>query len=106
MSTKCRGLWWECVTNAFDGIRTCDEYDSILAEHPCKYALDKPLARERVSNNTELGFPLRIFGFFTVYSKVLTSEVLIKTFILFQKCELKHFEPILSFSMYLYIPLG
>ncbi|TKC35973.1 hypothetical protein EI555_004143, partial [Monodon monoceros] len=40
VSTKCRGLWWECVTNAFDGIRTCDEYDSILAEHPCTYALD------------------------------------------------------------------
>ncbi|XP_074153976.1 claudin-16 isoform X2 [Sminthopsis crassicaudata] len=38
VSTKCRGLWWECVTNAFDGIRTCDEYDSILAEHPCTEA--------------------------------------------------------------------
>ncbi|XP_069473552.1 claudin-16 isoform X1 [Ambystoma mexicanum] len=38
VSTKCRGLWWECVTNAFDGIRTCDEYDSILAEHPCEAA--------------------------------------------------------------------
>lgn len=37
VSTKCRGLWWECVTNAFDGIRTCDEYDSILAEHPYEY---------------------------------------------------------------------
>ncbi|XP_038605565.1 claudin-16 [Tachyglossus aculeatus] len=36
VSSKCRGLWWECVTNAFDGIRTCDEYDSILAEHPLK----------------------------------------------------------------------
>ncbi|XP_043926840.1 claudin-16 [Protopterus annectens] len=36
VSSKCRGLWWECVTNAFDGIRTCDEYDSIMAEHPCK----------------------------------------------------------------------
>ncbi|KAM9316965.1 claudin-16 [Gastrophryne carolinensis] len=36
VSTKCRGLWWECVTNVFDGIRTCDEYDSIYAEHPLK----------------------------------------------------------------------
>ncbi|XP_068089427.1 claudin-16 [Hyperolius riggenbachi] len=36
VSTKCRGLWWECVTNAFDGITTCDEYDSIYAEHPVK----------------------------------------------------------------------
>lgn len=34
VSTKCRGLWWECVTNVFDGIQTCDEYDSIFAEHP------------------------------------------------------------------------
>ncbi|KAI1235886.1 hypothetical protein IHE44_0001977 [Lamprotornis superbus] len=33
VSTKCRGLWWECVTNVFDGIQTCDEYDSIYAEH-------------------------------------------------------------------------
>ncbi|KAK2090871.1 Claudin-16 [Saguinus oedipus] len=39
VSTKCRGLWWECVTNAFDGIRTCDEYDSILAEHPYTISL-------------------------------------------------------------------
>ncbi|XP_069829479.1 claudin-16 [Dendropsophus ebraccatus] len=36
VSTKCRGLWWECVTNVFDGITTCDEYDSIYAEHPLK----------------------------------------------------------------------
>ncbi|XP_072264338.1 claudin-16 [Pyxicephalus adspersus] len=36
VSTKCRGLWWECVTNVFDGITTCDEYDSIYAEHPVK----------------------------------------------------------------------
>ncbi|KAK9401537.1 claudin-16 [Crotalus adamanteus] len=34
MSATCRGLWWECVTNAFDGITTCDEYDSIFADHP------------------------------------------------------------------------
>lgn len=33
VSIKCRGLWWECVTNVFDGIQTCDEYDSIYAEH-------------------------------------------------------------------------
>ncbi|ELK28670.1 Claudin-16 [Myotis davidii] len=43
VSTKCRGLWWECVTNAFDGIRTCDEYDSILAEHPLKLVLTRAL---------------------------------------------------------------
>ncbi|XP_069473553.1 claudin-16 isoform X2 [Ambystoma mexicanum] len=43
VSTKCRGLWWECVTNAFDGIRTCDEYDSILAEHPLKLVVTRGL---------------------------------------------------------------
>ncbi|XP_075056689.1 claudin-16 isoform X2 [Mixophyes fleayi] len=36
VSTKCRGLWWECITNVFDGITTCDEYDSLYAEHPLK----------------------------------------------------------------------
>ncbi|XP_005992525.1 claudin-16 [Latimeria chalumnae] len=43
VSTKCRGLWWECVTNAFDGIRTCDEYDSIIAEHPLKLVATRSL---------------------------------------------------------------
>ncbi|XP_061023898.1 claudin-16 [Dama dama] len=43
VSTKCRGLWWECVTNAFDGIRTCDEYDSILAEHSLKLVVTRAL---------------------------------------------------------------
>ncbi|XP_074222047.1 claudin-16 isoform X1 [Camelus bactrianus] len=43
VSTKCRGLWWECVTNAFDGIRTCDEYDSIYAEHSLKLVVTRAL---------------------------------------------------------------
>ncbi|KAB0392509.1 hypothetical protein E2I00_006088 [Balaenoptera physalus] len=43
VSTKCRGLWWECVTNAFDGIRTCDEYDSIFAEHSLKLVVTRAL---------------------------------------------------------------
>ncbi|XP_029472761.1 claudin-16 isoform X3 [Rhinatrema bivittatum] len=43
VSTKCRGLWWECVTNAFDGIRTCDEYDSIYADHPLKLVVTRGL---------------------------------------------------------------
>lgn len=34
VSHKCRGLWRECVTNMQDGVRTCDQYDSILADHP------------------------------------------------------------------------
>uniref|UniRef100_A0A663ET22 Claudin n=1 Tax=Aquila chrysaetos chrysaetos TaxID=223781 RepID=A0A663ET22_AQUCH len=36
VSHKCRGLWRECVTNMQDGVRTCDQYDSILADHPGK----------------------------------------------------------------------
>ncbi|XP_040287011.1 claudin-16 isoform X1 [Bufo bufo] len=43
VSTKCRGLWWECVTNVFDGITTCDEYDSIYAEHPLKLVATRGL---------------------------------------------------------------
>ncbi|XP_060550425.1 claudin-16 [Pantherophis guttatus] len=43
VSATCRGLWWECVTNAFDGITTCDEYDSIFAEHPVKLVLTRVL---------------------------------------------------------------
>uniref|UniRef100_A0A8D0H0L5 Claudin 16 n=1 Tax=Sphenodon punctatus TaxID=8508 RepID=A0A8D0H0L5_SPHPU len=43
VSTKCRGLWWECVTNVFDGITTCDEYDSIYAEHPLKLVVTRAM---------------------------------------------------------------
>ncbi|XP_067850945.1 claudin-16-like isoform X2 [Heptranchias perlo] len=43
VSQKCRGLWWECVTSTVDGIRTCDDYDSILAEHPLKVVLTRAL---------------------------------------------------------------
>ncbi|MGH0121426.1 UNVERIFIED_CONTAM: hypothetical protein FKN15_073971 [Acipenser sinensis] len=42
VSQKCRGLWWECVTNTQDGIRTCDQYDTILAEHPLAEAEAAP----------------------------------------------------------------
>uniref|UniRef100_A0A2I3RQM3 Claudin n=1 Tax=Pan troglodytes TaxID=9598 RepID=A0A2I3RQM3_PANTR len=70
VSTKCRGLWWECVTNALDGIRTCDEYDSILAEHPCTpgiigsvwYAVDVYVERSTlVLHNVFLGIQYK-FG--------------------------------------------
>ncbi|KAM3835760.1 claudin-16 [Vipera latastei] len=43
LSATCRGLWWECVINAFDGITTCDEYDSIFANHPVKLVLTRIL---------------------------------------------------------------
>ncbi|XP_006114433.1 claudin-16-like isoform X2 [Pelodiscus sinensis] len=43
VSLKCRGLWRECVTNVQDGIRTCDQYDSILADHPLKIVVTRAL---------------------------------------------------------------
>ncbi|XP_066493826.1 claudin-16-like [Tiliqua scincoides] len=43
VSHKCRGLWRECVTNIQDGIKTCDQYDSILAEHPLKIVVTRAL---------------------------------------------------------------
>ncbi|CAM2104307.1 unnamed protein product [Caretta caretta] len=43
VSLKCRGLWRECVTNVQDGIRTCDQYDSILAGHPMKIVVTRAL---------------------------------------------------------------
>uniref|UniRef100_A0A8C3SYY8 Claudin n=1 Tax=Chelydra serpentina TaxID=8475 RepID=A0A8C3SYY8_CHESE len=43
VSLKCRGLWRECVTNVQDGIRTCDQYDSILAGHPLKIVVTRAL---------------------------------------------------------------
>ncbi|XP_074874064.1 claudin-16-like [Carettochelys insculpta] len=42
-SLKCRGLWRECVTNVQDSIRTCDQYDSILAAHPLKIVVTRAL---------------------------------------------------------------
>ncbi|NXU80637.1 CLD16 protein, partial [Oreotrochilus melanogaster] len=38
-----RGTWVECVTNMQDGVRTCDQYDSILAEHPVKIVVTRTL---------------------------------------------------------------
>ncbi|XP_019367126.1 PREDICTED: claudin-16-like [Gavialis gangeticus] len=43
VSHKCRGLWRECVTNMQDGIKTCDQYDSILADHPLKIVVTRAL---------------------------------------------------------------
>ncbi|NXX86880.1 CLD16 protein, partial [Urocolius indicus] len=43
ISQKCRGLWRECVTNMQDGVRTCDQYDSILADHPVKIVVTRTL---------------------------------------------------------------
>ncbi|NWR91999.1 CLD16 protein, partial [Furnarius figulus] len=43
VSHKCRGLWRECVTNMQDGVRTCDQYDSILADHSVKIVVTRTL---------------------------------------------------------------
>ncbi|KAJ7427374.1 Claudin-16 [Willisornis vidua] len=43
VSHKCRGLWRECVINMQDGVRTCDQYDSILADHPVKIVVTRTL---------------------------------------------------------------
>ncbi|XP_072465822.1 claudin-16-like isoform X1 [Notamacropus eugenii] len=43
VSHKCQGLWRACVTNLLDGIRTCDQYDSILATHPRRRVLTRSL---------------------------------------------------------------
>lgn len=58
VSAQCRGLWWECVTNAFDGIRTCEDYDSIYAEHSGMYPSALSDSRERIPKEAELRSPL------------------------------------------------
>ncbi|RXM35112.1 Claudin-16 [Acipenser ruthenus] len=42
-SSSCRGLWWECVTHVFDGVTTCDQYDSIFADHSVKLVVTRIL---------------------------------------------------------------
>ncbi|KFO79674.1 Claudin-16, partial [Cuculus canorus] len=75
VSTKCRGLWWECVTNVFDGIQTCDEYDSIFAEHPVKLVLTRAMmiTADVLSG---FGFLFLVLGLDCV--KFLPDEPLIK----------------------------
>ncbi|NXT04265.1 CLD16 protein, partial [Prunella fulvescens] len=75
VSTKCRGLWWECVTNVFDGIQTCDEYDSIYAEHSVKLVLTRAMmiTADLLSG---FGFLFLVLGLDCV--KFLPDEPLIK----------------------------
>ncbi|KAF7236957.1 Claudin-16, partial [Varanus komodoensis] len=76
LTATCRGLWWECVTNAFDGITTCDEYDSILAEHPVKLVLTRAMLIT-ADILAGFGFTLLLLGLDCV--KFLTEEPGIKT---------------------------
>ncbi|CAI5776144.1 claudinclaudin-16 [Podarcis lilfordi] len=80
LSATCRGLWWECVTNAFDGITTCDEYDSILAEHPVKLVLTRAMLIT-ADILAGFGFTFLLLGLDCV--KFLTDEPGIKTQICF-----------------------
>ncbi|XP_004640964.1 claudin-16 [Octodon degus] len=80
VSTKCRGLWWECVTNSFDGIRTCDDYDSIYAEHPLKLVLTRALMIT-ADILAGLGFAALLLGLHCV--KFLPEEPYVKVRICF-----------------------
>ncbi|XP_072101071.1 claudin-16-like isoform X2 [Mobula birostris] len=75
VSQKCRGLWWECVTNSMDGIRTCDQYDSILAEHPLKIVLTRALM---ITADILAGFALIILVLGLDCVKILRDEPQIK----------------------------
>ncbi|XP_007057891.2 claudin-16 [Chelonia mydas] len=75
VSTKCRGLWWECVTNVFDGIQTCDDYDSIFAEHPLKLVLTRAMMIT-ADILAGFGFAFLLLGLDCV--KFLTDEPTIK----------------------------
>ncbi|XP_077167277.1 claudin-16-like [Paroedura picta] len=59
VSHKCRGLWRECVSNLKDGIKTCDPYDSILAEHPLKIVVTRALL---ITADILSGFALALLG--------------------------------------------
>ncbi|XP_053168665.1 claudin-16 [Hemicordylus capensis] len=80
LSASCRGLWWECVTNAFDGITTCDEYDSIFAEHTVKLVLTRAMLIT-ADILAGFGFTFLLLGLDCV--KFLTDEPSIKTRICF-----------------------
>ncbi|XP_075045741.1 claudin-16-like [Mixophyes fleayi] len=75
VSQKCRGLWWECVTNIQDGIKTCDQYDSILAEHPLKIVLTRALM---ITADILAGFALIILVLGMDAVKFLSEEPHIK----------------------------
>ncbi|XP_007896097.1 claudin-16-like [Callorhinchus milii] len=75
VSQKCRGLWWECVTNNVDGIRTCDQYDSILAEHPFKIVLTRALM---ITSDILTGFGLIVLILGLECVKILKDEPQVK----------------------------
>lgn len=74
VSQKCRGLWWECVTNTQDGIRTCDQYqyETILAEHPCK----SPFPSVHLWHASVSMWSLRTFNRGTVSVHCMMSSIL------------------------------
>nr|XP_056721514.1 claudin-16-like [Euleptes europaea] len=75
VSHKCRGLWRECVSNLKDGIRTCDLYDSILAEHPLKIVVTRALL---ITADILSGFALALLALGLDCIKFLKDEPEIK----------------------------
>uniref|UniRef100_A0A8C8S8Y0 Claudin n=1 Tax=Pelusios castaneus TaxID=367368 RepID=A0A8C8S8Y0_9SAUR len=75
VSLKCRGLWRECVTNVQDGIRTCDQYDSILAAHPLKIVVTRALL---ITADILAGFALAVLLLGLDCVKFLKDEPLLK----------------------------
>ncbi|XP_044301259.1 claudin-16-like [Varanus komodoensis] len=76
VSHKCRGLWRECVTNMQDGIKTCDQFDSILAEHPLKIVVTRALL---ITADILSGFALVLLVSGLDCVKLLKDELQLKT---------------------------
>ncbi|XP_054857758.1 claudin-16-like [Eublepharis macularius] len=75
VSHRCRGLWRECISNLKDGIRTCDLYDSILAEHPLKIVVTRALM---ITADILSGFALALLVLGLDCVKFLPDELSIK----------------------------
>uniref|UniRef100_A0ABM5ENZ8 Claudin n=1 Tax=Pogona vitticeps TaxID=103695 RepID=A0ABM5ENZ8_9SAUR len=75
VSHRCRGLWRECVTNMQDGVKTCDQYDSILGEHPLKIVATRALL---ITADILSGFALILMVLGLDCVKVLKDEPQVK----------------------------
>ncbi|KAM5141540.1 claudin-16-like isoform 1-T1 [Mantella aurantiaca] len=62
LSTRCKGLWQECVWDRFVKIWTCDAFSSYLNAHPASIVLTRALIITS-SIISVLAFLFLIFGF-------------------------------------------
>ncbi|KAM4703134.1 claudin-16-like [Rhinophrynus dorsalis] len=62
LSTRCKGLWRECVWDRFVKIWTCDVFSSYLNPHPATIILTRALIITS-SITSVLAFLLLVFGF-------------------------------------------